>query len=175
MFSMLSGESPYRIQCNSSSNRSPYRIQCNNSFNRSPCRIQCYISSNRSPYRIQCNSIFSRSPYRVQCNSSSIRSLYKIQCFTLGSPSTTKVLLDAGADKDAVNSSNRNAFQIAVSIGQYDCIAVLKNHLPLQDVERFISDNDSCPISSIPAKLVKPVHQLITTVNIHPVKVRFMK
>ena len=43
---------PYRIQCNSSSNRSPYRIQCNSSSNRSPYRIQCNSSSNRSPYRI---------------------------------------------------------------------------------------------------------------------------
>ena len=57
MFSMLSGEydvylyvlvkPPYRIQCNSSSNRFPYRIQCNNCSNRSPYRIQCNSSSNR--------------------------------------------------------------------------------------------------------------------------------
>ena len=79
--------------------------------------------------------------------------------------------MDAGADKDAVNNSGRNAFQIAVSIGEYGCIAMLKNHLPLRDVERFSSDNDSHPGPSIPAKLVKPVHQLITTTDIHPVKV----
>ena len=36
---------PYRIQCNSSSNRSPYRIQCNSSSNRSPYRIQCNSNS----------------------------------------------------------------------------------------------------------------------------------
>ena len=42
--------SPYRIQCNSNSNRSPYRIQCNSSSNRSPYRIQCNSNSNRSPY-----------------------------------------------------------------------------------------------------------------------------
>ena len=72
--------SPYRIQCNSSSNRSPYRIQCNSSSNRSPYRIQCNSSSNRSPYRIQCNSSSNRSPYRIQCNSSSNRSPYRIQC-----------------------------------------------------------------------------------------------
>lgn len=87
-----------------------------------------------------------------------------------GSPSTTKVLLDAGADKGAVNNSGRNAFQIAVSIGQYGCIAIIKNHLPPQDVERFSSDNDSHPGPTIPANLVKPVHQLITTTSIHPVK-----
>ena len=82
------------------------------------------------------------------------------------------MLLDAGADKDAVNNSGRTAFQIAVSIGQYDCIAMVKNHLALQDVERFSSNNGSHPgHPSIPAKLVKPVHQLITTTNIHPVKV----
>ena len=36
----MSGKPPYRIQCNSSSNRSPYRIQCNSTSNRSPYRIQ---------------------------------------------------------------------------------------------------------------------------------------
>ena len=30
---------PYRIQCNSSSNRSLYRIQCNSGSNKSPYRI----------------------------------------------------------------------------------------------------------------------------------------
>ena len=32
---------------------------------RSPYRVQCNSSSNRSPYRIQCNSISNRSPYRI--------------------------------------------------------------------------------------------------------------
>jgi len=73
--------------------------------------------------------------------------------------------LEAGADKDALNNMYRNAFQVAVSLGQYGCIGVLKNFMPLQDVEHH------CSGKGLPAHLVKPVHQLITTTDIHPVKV----
>ena len=46
---VLTGLSPYRIQCNSSSNRSPYRIQFNCYSNSSLFRVQCNSSSNSFP------------------------------------------------------------------------------------------------------------------------------
>ena len=57
--------SPIRLVC-MKSKRSPYRIQCNSSSNRSPYRIQCNSSSNRSPYRIQCNSIHHIMCFRLK-------------------------------------------------------------------------------------------------------------
>ncbi|XP_065886401.1 ankyrin repeat and MYND domain-containing protein 2-like isoform X2 [Dysidea avara] len=84
-----------------------------------------------------------------------------------GSPSTTKLLLEAGADKDAFNNMHRNAFQVAVSLGQYGSIGVLKNFMPLKDVKRYCSGKG---FPSLPTHLVKPVYQLVTTTDIHPVK-----
>ncbi|KAK7480965.1 hypothetical protein BaRGS_00027780 [Batillaria attramentaria] len=54
-----------------------------------------------------------------------------------GNPEVTSMILEAGAKVDHINSVNRTAAQMAAFVGQHQCVRVINNFFPKQELERF--------------------------------------
>ncbi|XP_033021440.1 ankyrin repeat and MYND domain-containing protein 2 [Lacerta agilis] len=88
-----------------------------------------------------------------------------------GNKEITWMMLEAGADTDAVNSVGRTAAQMAAFVGQHDCVTVINNFFPRERLDYYTKPQGLDKEPKLPVKLAGPLHKIITTTNLHPVKI----
>ncbi|XP_038595786.1 ankyrin repeat and MYND domain-containing protein 2 isoform X1 [Tachyglossus aculeatus] len=88
-----------------------------------------------------------------------------------GNKEITWVMLEAGAETDVVNSVGRTAAQMAAFVGQHDCVTVINNFFPRERLDYYTKPQGLDKEPKLPIKLAGPLHRIITTTNLHPVKI----
>nr|XP_033786852.1 ankyrin repeat and MYND domain-containing protein 2 isoform X2 [Geotrypetes seraphini] len=88
-----------------------------------------------------------------------------------GNKEITWMMLEAGADTDAINSVGRTAAQMAAFVGQHDCVMVINNFFPRERLDYYTKSQGLDIEPKLPIKLAGPLHKIITTTNLHPVKI----
>lgn len=88
-----------------------------------------------------------------------------------GNKDITWAMLEAGAETDVVNSVGRTASQMAAFVGQYDCVAIINNFFPRERLDYYTKPQGLDKEPKLPPKLAGPLHKIITTTNLHPVKI----
>ncbi|XP_053114842.1 ankyrin repeat and MYND domain-containing protein 2 [Hemicordylus capensis] len=88
-----------------------------------------------------------------------------------GNKEITWLMLEAGADTDVVNSVGRTAAQMAAFVGQHDCVTVINNFFPRERLDYYTKTQGLDKEPKLPVKLAGPLHKIITTTNLHPVKI----
>uniref|UniRef100_A0A2K6SJW1 Ankyrin repeat and MYND domain containing 2 n=1 Tax=Saimiri boliviensis boliviensis TaxID=39432 RepID=A0A2K6SJW1_SAIBB len=88
-----------------------------------------------------------------------------------GNKDITWVMLEAGADTDVVNSVGRTAAQMAAFVGQHDCVTIINNFFPRERLDYYTKPQGLDKEPKLPPKLAGPLHKIITTTNLHPVKI----
>ncbi|KAM8966362.1 ankyrin repeat and MYND domain-containing protein 2 [Pelodytes ibericus] len=84
------------------------------------------------------------------------------------------MMLEAGADSDVVNSVGRTAAQMAAFVGQHDCVTVINNFYPREKLDYYTKPQGLNTEAKLPTKLAGPLYKIITTTNLHPVKIVFL-
>uniref|UniRef100_A0A673KMU4 Ankyrin repeat and MYND domain containing 2b n=1 Tax=Sinocyclocheilus rhinocerous TaxID=307959 RepID=A0A673KMU4_9TELE len=87
-----------------------------------------------------------------------------------GNAEITEMILDAGAETDLVNSVGRTAAQMAAFVGQHDCVTVINNFFSRARLEYYTRPEGSEGEPKLPPKLAGPLHKIIMTTNLNPVK-----
>nr|KAF6468902.1 ankyrin repeat and MYND domain containing 2 [Molossus molossus] len=87
-----------------------------------------------------------------------------------GNKDITWAMLEAGAETDVVNSVGRTAAQMAAFVGQHDCVTVINNFFPRERLNYYTKPQGLDTEPKLPPKLAGPLHKIITTTNLHPVK-----
>uniref|UniRef100_A0A9J7YJH6 Ankyrin repeat and MYND domain containing 2b n=1 Tax=Cyprinus carpio carpio TaxID=630221 RepID=A0A9J7YJH6_CYPCA len=88
-----------------------------------------------------------------------------------GNAEITEMILDAGAETDLVNSVGRTAAQMAAFVGQHDCVTVINNFFSRARLEYYTRPQGSEREPKLPPKLAGPLHKIIMTTNLNPVKI----
>uniref|UniRef100_G1PR55 Ankyrin repeat and MYND domain-containing protein 2 n=1 Tax=Myotis lucifugus TaxID=59463 RepID=G1PR55_MYOLU len=89
-----------------------------------------------------------------------------------GNKDITWAMLEAGAETDVVNSVGRTAAQMAAFVeGQHDCVTVINNFFPRERLDYYTKPQGLDKEPKLPPKLAGPLHKVITTTNLHPVKI----
>ncbi|XDB49884.1 hypothetical protein AB1E18_003453 [Capra hircus] len=88
-----------------------------------------------------------------------------------GNKDITWVMLEAGAETDVVNSVGRTAAQMAAFVGQHDCVTIINNFFPREKLDYYTKPQGLDKEPKLPPKLAGPLHKIITTTNLHPVKI----
>lgn len=88
-----------------------------------------------------------------------------------GNKDITWAMLEAGAKTDVVNSVGRTAAQMAAFVGQHDCVAIINNFFPRERLDYYTKPQGLDKEAKLPPKLAGPLHKIITTTNLHPVKI----
>ncbi|XP_069504710.1 ankyrin repeat and MYND domain-containing protein 2 isoform X2 [Ambystoma mexicanum] len=83
----------------------------------------------------------------------------------------TMMMLEAGADTDAVNSVGRTAAQMAAFVGQHDCVTVINSFFPREKLDYYTKLQGLDKEPKLPMKLAGPLHSIITSTNLHPVQI----
>ncbi|XP_024921104.1 ankyrin repeat and MYND domain-containing protein 2-like [Cynoglossus semilaevis] len=89
-----------------------------------------------------------------------------------GKTDITSMMLDAGAETDLVNSVGRTAAQMAAFVGQHDCVTVINNFFSRARLEFYTRPQGLETEPKLPPMLAGPLHKIIMTTNLNPVKVR---
>ncbi|CAL8295917.1 unnamed protein product [Merluccius merluccius] len=87
-----------------------------------------------------------------------------------GKTDITTMMLDAGAEIDLVNSVGRTAAQMAAFVGQHDCVTVINNFFPRARLDYYTRHQGQEREAKLPPTLVGPLHKIIMTTNLNPVK-----
>lgn len=82
-----------------------------------------------------------------------------------------RTLLEHGVKTDRVNSVNRTAAQMAGFVGNHECVSVINNYVPKEAVFFFTRKQPLETEPKLPLSLAKPLHGLVQTMNMHPVRV----
>ncbi|XP_047461522.1 ankyrin repeat and MYND domain-containing protein 2-like isoform X2 [Mugil cephalus] len=88
-----------------------------------------------------------------------------------GRTDITSMMLDAGAETDLVNSVGRTAAQMAAFVGQHDCVTVINNFFSLARLEYYTRPQGLEKEAKLPPRLAGPLHKIIMTTNLNPVKI----
>lgn len=88
-----------------------------------------------------------------------------------GNKDITWMMLEAGAETDAVNSVGRTAAQMAAFVGQHDCVTIINNFFPRERLDYYTKPQGLDKDPKLPVKLAGPLHKIIITTNLHPVKI----
>ncbi|XP_053468724.1 ankyrin repeat and MYND domain-containing protein 2-like isoform X2 [Ictalurus furcatus] len=91
-----------------------------------------------------------------------------------GNAEITWMMLDAGAETDLVNSVGRTAAQMAAFVGQHDCVTVINNFFSRARLEYYTRPQGLEKEPILPPKLAGPLHKIIMTTNLNPVKMVMM-
>ncbi|KAJ0003584.1 hypothetical protein NQD34_008682 [Periophthalmus magnuspinnatus] len=83
----------------------------------------------------------------------------------------TSMMLDAGAEIDLVNSVGRTAAQMAAFVGQHDCVTVINNFFSRARLEYYTRPQGVDTEPMLPPRLAGPLHKIIMTTNLNPVKI----
>ncbi|XP_077453879.1 ankyrin repeat and MYND domain-containing protein 2a [Stigmatopora argus] len=87
-----------------------------------------------------------------------------------GKTDITWMMLDAGAETDAVNSVGRTAAQMAAFVGQHDCVTAINNFFSRARLDYYTKAQGLEKEPKLPPKLAGPLHKIIMSTNLHPVK-----
>ncbi|XP_033830768.1 ankyrin repeat and MYND domain-containing protein 2-like [Periophthalmus magnuspinnatus] len=88
-----------------------------------------------------------------------------------GKTDITSMMLDAGAEIDLVNSVGRTAAQMAAFVGQHDCVTVINNFFSRARLEYYTRPQGVDTEPMLPPRLAGPLHKIIMTTNLNPVKI----
>jgi len=88
-----------------------------------------------------------------------------------GAVEICRVLLEAGVKTDRVNTVKRTAAQMAGFVGNHEAVAVINNYVPKEAVYAFTRKQPLEDEAKLPLALAKPLHDLVQTMNMHPVRV----
>ncbi|XP_077404915.1 ankyrin repeat and MYND domain-containing protein 2-like isoform X4 [Vanacampus margaritifer] len=88
-----------------------------------------------------------------------------------GKTDITSMMLDAGAETDLVNSVGRTAAQMAAFVGQHDCVTVINNFFSRARLEYYTRPQGLETEPKLPPGLADPLHKIIMTTNLNPVKI----
>ncbi|MEQ2298231.1 Ankyrin repeat and MYND domain-containing protein 2 [Ameca splendens] len=88
-----------------------------------------------------------------------------------GKTDITWMMLDAGAETDVTNSVGRTAAQMAAFVGQHDCVTVINNYFSRARLDYYTKLQGLEKEPKLPAKLAGPLHKIIMSTNLNPVKV----
>uniref|UniRef100_A0A4W3HEH2 Ankyrin repeat and MYND domain containing 2b n=1 Tax=Callorhinchus milii TaxID=7868 RepID=A0A4W3HEH2_CALMI len=88
-----------------------------------------------------------------------------------GSKDITRMMLEAGAETDVVNSVGRTAAQMAAFVGQHDCVTIINNFFSRERLDYYTKPQGLDKEPKLPVKLAGPLHKIITTTNLHPVRI----
>ncbi|TRY96736.1 hypothetical protein DNTS_009603 [Danionella cerebrum] len=91
--------------------------------------------------------------------------------FCTGKTEITWMMLDAGAETDAVNSVGRTAAQMAAFVGQHDCVTVINNFFSRARLDYYTKAQGLEKEPKLPPKLAGHLHKIIMSTNLNPVKV----
>lgn len=91
-----------------------------------------------------------------------------------GNKEITRMMLEAGAKTDAVNSVGRTAAQMAAFVGQHDCVTIINNFFSRESLDYYTRPQGLETEARLPAQLAAPLHRIILTTNLNPVKVLLM-
>ncbi|KAG5264274.1 hypothetical protein AALO_G00251900 [Alosa alosa] len=87
-----------------------------------------------------------------------------------GNAEITGMILDAGAETDQVNSVGRTAAQMAAFVGQHDCVTMINNFFSGMKLDYYTRPQGLEREPKLPPKLAAPLHKIIMTTNLNPVK-----
>uniref|UniRef100_A0A3Q1IHM4 MYND-type domain-containing protein n=1 Tax=Anabas testudineus TaxID=64144 RepID=A0A3Q1IHM4_ANATE len=88
-----------------------------------------------------------------------------------GKTDITSMMLDAGAETSLVNSVGRTAAQMAAFVGQHDCVTVINNFFSRARLEYYTRPQGLEREPKLPPVLAGPLHRIIMTTNLNPVKI----
>ncbi|KAG7501013.1 ankyrin repeat and MYND domain-containing protein 2-like [Solea senegalensis] len=88
-----------------------------------------------------------------------------------GKTTITSMMLEAGAETDVVNSVGRTAAQMAAFVGQHDCVTVINNFFSRSRLEFYTKPQGQEKEPLLPPVLAEPLHKIIMTANLNPVKI----
>uniref|UniRef100_A0A8C9WSY0 Ankyrin repeat and MYND domain containing 2 n=1 Tax=Sander lucioperca TaxID=283035 RepID=A0A8C9WSY0_SANLU len=88
-----------------------------------------------------------------------------------GKTDITSMMLDAGAETELVNSVGRTAAQMAAFVGQHDCVTVITNFFSRARLEYYTQPQGQEKEPRLPPRLAGPLHKIIMTTNLNPVKI----
>ncbi|AWP04949.1 putative ankyrin repeat and MYND domain-containing protein 2-like [Scophthalmus maximus] len=88
-----------------------------------------------------------------------------------GKTDITSMMLDAGAETDLMNSVGRTAAQMAAFVGQHDCVTVINNFFSRARLEYYTRPQGLDREPKLPQSLAGPLHKIIMTTNLNPVKI----
>ncbi|KAL4646835.1 ankyrin repeat and MYND domain-containing protein 2 isoform X1 [Arapaima gigas] len=107
----------------------------------------------------------------VNCNEHEHRYTALMFAGLSGKTDITSMMLDAGAETDAVNSVGRTAAQMAAFVGQHDCVTVINNFFSRSKLDYYTKAQGLEKEPKLPPKLAGPLHKVIMTTNLNPVKI----
>ncbi|TRY98529.1 hypothetical protein DNTS_025149 [Danionella cerebrum] len=87
-----------------------------------------------------------------------------------GNAEITEMILNAGAETTSVNSVGRTAAQMAAFVGQHKCVTVINNFFSREKLEYYTRPQGEETEPKLPPKLAEPLHKIIMTTNLSPVK-----
>lgn len=81
-----------------------------------------------------------------------------------------QILLENDVKVDRTNSVKRTASQMAAFVGNHECVSVINNYVQKEDVYYFTRKQPLETEPKLPLNLAKPIHNLVMSMNTHPVK-----
>jgi len=90
-----------------------------------------------------------------------------------GKPDICSLLLEAGAKTYHTNSVNRTAAAMAAFVGNHNCVSVINNYVPKDDVLYFTRKQPLQTEARLAPELAAPLHKLVMSMNTHPVRIAF--
>ncbi|XP_060527584.1 ankyrin repeat and MYND domain-containing protein 2 [Cylas formicarius] len=88
-----------------------------------------------------------------------------------GSTDVCLALLNSGAKSNVTNTVGRTPSQMAAFVGHHNCVAIINNYVPKEDVIHYTHSNGTDKEPLLPSFLVESFHKFIMQININPVKV----
>ncbi|XP_013406731.1 ankyrin repeat and MYND domain-containing protein 2 [Lingula anatina] len=88
-----------------------------------------------------------------------------------GNTEVVKLMLDAGARTDYINSVGRNASQMAAFTGQHQCVSIINNYFSRDVLEYYTVPKGFETEPKLPSELVPSLHKLLLSGNLHPVHI----
>ena len=81
------------------------------------------------------------------------------------------MLLEAGARPYHTNSVNRTAAAMAAFVGNHNCVAVINNFVPKEDVWFYTRKQPLESEPKLPLELAKLVYNMVMSMNTNPVRI----
>ena len=81
------------------------------------------------------------------------------------------LLLESGANVNAVNSVGRTASQMAAFVGQHSTVSIINNFISCDEIDYFTQIHGLEKEPKLPLSVVSPLHSMVCLTNIHPIKI----
>ncbi|KAH9523881.1 Ankyrin repeat and MYND domain-containing protein 2 [Bulinus truncatus] len=88
-----------------------------------------------------------------------------------GNRDVTRLMLEAGANVNHTNSVNRTASQMAAFVGQHQCVSVINNYFPREEIDYYTKPQGLEKEPKLPSNVAPALWTLVNFTNLHPVKI----